>query len=173
VYPNIQVRRVHRKQGFSRITIKQSTKPTGSSKCDNVNDGDDNNDDNCITFWTTGRDGCYNEYRLTIIGSPALSPSLDDCVLGLDSRGDTVTESNDLKLEKVYRNKVTKGWLEGAIYVDDELLLMGFYQKSFFVYNETKRFEVSTNIEITVFLEKGNSFFFIIVDDICCLWWCS
>jgi hypothetical protein len=43
----------------------------------------------------------------------------------------------------VYRNKVTKGWLEGAIYIDGELLLLGFYQKSFFVYNETKRFEVS------------------------------
>ncbi|ORZ08686.1 WD40-repeat-containing domain protein [Absidia repens] len=131
VYPNIQVRRVHKKQGFSRITIKQPTKLTGTT-----------GDDECITFWTTGRDGCYNEYRLTVIGPPASSPTLGNCVLGLDSRGDTITESGDLRLEKVYRNKVTKGWLEGAIYVDGELLLMGFYQKSFFVYNETKHFEM-------------------------------
>ncbi|KAI8335049.1 WD40-repeat-containing domain protein [Chlamydoabsidia padenii] len=138
IYSNIQVRRVHKKQGFSRITIKQSTKGQHTITSDTIE-----NDSNCITFWTTGRDGCYNEYRLTILKSSAVTPSSsDDCVLGLDSRGDTVTESADLRLEKVYRNKVTKGWLEGAIFIDGELLLLGFYQKSFFVYNETKRYEM-------------------------------
>jgi hypothetical protein len=172
IHSNIQVRRVHKKQGFSRITIKQSS--AGQLNCDDEITGNGNSS---ITFWTTGRDGCYNEYRLTILNSSSVHPSSGECVLGLDSRGDTVTESADLRLEKVYRNKVTKGWLEGAIYIDGELLLLGFYQKSFFVYNETKRFEVSEELAIELSEHiigcTDHSLTIALLDGIRCMWWGS
>ncbi|ORZ20442.1 WD40-repeat-containing domain protein [Absidia repens] len=134
ILPNIELRKTHGKQGFARVTIK----PSSTTMNDNMLNEDT---PHVVTFWTTGRDGCYNEYRLTITNPPPSSP--ETYVVGLDNHGgDTVTESVDLKLEKVYRNKVTKGSLEGAVYIDENLLLLGFYQKSFFVYNETKHYEM-------------------------------
>ncbi|CAG8467892.1 4567_t:CDS:10 [Ambispora leptoticha] len=47
-----------------------------------------------------------------------------------------------LSMEQVYRAKITKGWLEKVVFVDNELLLLGFYRKRFFVYNEEKKFEM-------------------------------
>ncbi|KAI8060142.1 WD40-repeat-containing domain protein [Gongronella butleri] len=130
LFPSIQVRRMHGKQNISSV------------KCKPVAEGDDDADG--ITFWTTGRDGCYAEHRLSMLdGAPHFYPeSLADMVTGVASRSESATRCNDLLLETVYRNKVTKGWLEGLVYVDNELLLLGFYRKNFFVYNETKRFEV-------------------------------
>ncbi|KAI8089880.1 WD40-repeat-containing domain protein [Halteromyces radiatus] len=125
VHPAIQVDKVHGKQCISGITIKQSSSSSMISPF---------TEEDCITFWTTGRDGCYIEYRLKTANARNSSFSPD--------QQEAISVNQDLILEKVYRNKVTKGWLEGAVYVDDELLLLGFYRKSFFVYNETKHFEM-------------------------------
>lgn len=126
---------------------------------DNVDDDDNADDekeekealtalDHYITFWTTGRDGCYVEYRLKITGLPIHPTSINETKVSVASRGDTLIQRKDMILEIVYRNKVTKGWLEGAIYIDNTLLLLGFYKKAFFVYNETKHFEVNIYIYI-------------------------
>ncbi|RHZ50868.1 hypothetical protein Glove_490g36 [Diversispora epigaea] len=50
--------------------------------------------------------------------------------------------NHGLILEEVYRAKITKGWLEKVLFVDDELMLLGFYRKRFFVYNEFKKFQI-------------------------------
>ncbi|KAG0173417.1 WD repeat-containing protein 6 [Apophysomyces sp. BC1015] len=126
IAPSMQLRRSHGRETVSSITVKpQQTE-----------------DD--ITFWTTGRDGSFIEYRLRNLLKDAEGTTDEniETKLGVASRGDTITETKDLVLEKVYRNKVTKGWLEGAVYVDQELLLLGFYRKRFFVYNESKNFEM-------------------------------
>ncbi|GES97579.1 WD repeat-containing protein 6 [Rhizophagus clarus] len=47
-----------------------------------------------------------------------------------------------LVLEQVYKVKITKGWLEKVTFVEGELILLGFYRKRFFVYNEDKRYEM-------------------------------
>ncbi|KAG1065264.1 hypothetical protein G6F42_026860 [Rhizopus arrhizus] len=64
--------------------------------------------------------------------------------LGIANQGDTVFTGHDLILEKLYRNKVTKGTLEGSMLLDGQLLLMGFFRKNFFVYNENKNFSMVT-----------------------------
>ncbi|CAI2164202.1 6485_t:CDS:10 [Funneliformis geosporum] len=64
-----------------------------------------------------------------------------DNVSKKSSKKELVSEDG-LILEKVYRAKITKGWLEKVIFVDDELMLLGFYRKRFFVYNEDKKFEM-------------------------------
>jgi hypothetical protein len=45
-------------------------------------------------------------------------------------------------LQKVFRSKITRGWLEQIFIMDGELLLLGFFNKKLFVYNESKHFEV-------------------------------
>ncbi|CAO3623930.1 unnamed protein product [Cunninghamella blakesleeana] len=169
VYPSIQLQKSHGKQCVSGITIKQNSLINNQDNKnnknnnndnddamdeDNVNESDDGDDDDhkkkerlsaldhFITFWTTGRDGCYVEYRLKITGLPIYPTSIHETKTGVASHGDTLIQRKDMVLEIVYRNKVTKGWLEGAIYIDNTLLLLGFYKKAFFVYNETKHFEM-------------------------------
>lgn len=129
IAPIMQLRRSHGKQAVSSVTIK----PTDEK--------------NVIVFWTTGRDGCFIEYRLTYEqqqqqekeDNAELSRGIQ---LGIASRGDTVVRSQGWTLEKVYRNRVTKGWVEGVIWINGELLFLGFYRKRFFVYNEPKNYEV-------------------------------
>ncbi|KAI7878980.1 WD40 repeat-like protein [Lichtheimia hyalospora FSU 10163] len=127
VKPLMQLRRSHGKQAVSHITVKQ-----------------DHPHDNEIVFWTTGRDGCYVQYRLVKREQNGITEELDDnkTPLGIASQGDNTVTSRDWMLERVYRNRVTKGWLEDAIWVDNELLLLGFYRKRFFVYNESKSYEM-------------------------------
>ncbi|KAI9258743.1 WD40-repeat-containing domain protein [Phascolomyces articulosus] len=137
IKPLMQLRRSHGRQAISCVTLKSQT-------------------DQEVNFWTTGRDGCYIQYRLVRNSKSKNDQEEDDSCshdsaddetpqvtkLGIASQGDTMIETSRWKLEKVYRNKVTKGWLEGALWIDDELLLLGFYRKRFFVYNETKTFEL-------------------------------
>ncbi|KAI8141833.1 WD40-repeat-containing domain protein [Fennellomyces sp. T-0311] len=121
--PLMQLRRSHGRQAISGVTIKSVQ----------------NNEE--IVFWTTGRDGCYIQYRL-VRNDSGMSIENEKTKLGIASQGDTMIETSRWILEKVYRNKVTKGWLEDALWINDELLLLGFYRKRFFVYNETKTFEL-------------------------------
>lgn len=127
VKPLMQLRRSHGKQAVSHITVKQ-----------------DHPHDNEIIFWTTGRDGCFVQYRLVKRDQKDTVEEVDNdkTPLGIASQGDNTVTSRDWMLERVYRNRVTKGWLEDAIWVDNELLLLGFYRKRFFVYNESKSYEV-------------------------------
>ncbi|KAI9018667.1 WD40-repeat-containing domain protein [Phycomyces nitens] len=127
IIPLIQLRRTHGRQCVSSVVIKPK-------------DSSDSSED--ILFWTTGRDGGYIQYRLRNLLDKETIVNTEETQLGIASRGDTITETKDLVLEKVYRNRVTKGWLEGAIYLDGQLLLLGFYRKRFFVYNEQKNFEM-------------------------------
>ncbi|KAI7855064.1 WD40-repeat-containing domain protein [Circinella umbellata] len=140
ITPLMQLRRSHGRQAISCVTLK-------------------NQNEQEVVFWTTGRDGCYVQYRLVRNNNNINIPKNtekeeeeeeedeDDeekhvMKSGIASQGDTMIETSGWILEKVYRNKVTKGWLEGALWIDDELLLLGFYRKRFFVYNETKTFEL-------------------------------
>lgn len=131
VAPIMQLRRSHGKQAVSSVTIK----PTDEK--------------DVIVFWTTGRDGCFIEYRLSFEKKKEEKDkrkeddeSAHGIQLGIASRGDTVVRSQGWTLEKVYRNRVTKGWIEGVSWINGELLFLGFYRKRFFVYNEPKNYEV-------------------------------
>ncbi|KAI7865336.1 WD40-repeat-containing domain protein [Spinellus fusiger] len=134
VVPIIQLRRTHGRQCVSSVTLQtredMSLSETDLSKED-------------VLFWTTGRDGSYIHYRLRkSSGQEEEIDSEEETQLGIASRGDTTTSTKDWVLEKVYRNRVTKGWLESAVYKDGQLLLMGFYRKRFFIYHEQKNFEM-------------------------------
>ncbi|CAG8477263.1 8023_t:CDS:10 [Paraglomus occultum] len=47
-----------------------------------------------------------------------------------------------LQLEEVYRAKITKGWLEQAVLFENTLFLLGFYRKRFFVFNQSKSYDI-------------------------------
>lgn len=79
----------------------------------------DPEDEGQVTLWSAGRDGAYCRWRLF--------PSDSSIPWGFD---------------RVHRSRVTKGWIERVMFVDDELLLLGFYRKRFFILNETRRLEV-------------------------------
>ncbi|KAI9317701.1 WD40-repeat-containing domain protein [Dichotomocladium elegans] len=128
ISPMMQLRKSHGKEAVSSVTIRPNK---------------DSEEDGVINFWTTGRDGAFIQYRLTRRQTPEEDQEKEQgIVIGIASQGDTVVTSRDWVLEKVYRNKVTKGWLEESIWIEDELLLLGFYRKRFFVYNETKNYEM-------------------------------
>lgn len=127
IAPIMQLRRSHGKEAVSSISIKPTDDPS------------------CLTFWTTGRDGSYVQYRLArqSQNKTVLEHTDNESIaLGIASRGDTTVASHGWVLEKVYRNKVTKGWLERAIWIDGELLLLGFYRKRCFIYNVANNYEV-------------------------------
>lgn len=141
--PSLQLRRSHGKQAITSVLVKKAqdvievSEPVDQDE-DVVMD-DDEEEDEGIIFWTTGRDGCYIQYRLRI--SQKLEPkSVEETQLGIASQGDTVLAGQDMVLEKLYRNRVTKGTLEGSILLDGQLLLLGFFRKNLFVYNEQKNF---------------------------------
>ncbi|KAF9311760.1 WD repeat-containing protein 6 [Podila horticola] len=117
-----------------------------------------------INVYTTGRDGSWTKYRF--LGLPggetlgATSTSADEDAgnqSGDDSNSDvemevetpgTPTMAGDresgsgIVLQKIFRSKITKGWLEQIFIMDGELLLLGFFNKKLFVYNESKHFEI-------------------------------
>ncbi|KAG1376263.1 hypothetical protein G6F61_007744 [Rhizopus arrhizus] len=135
---SLQMRRSHGRQAVTSVLVHQSTYTEIE---------EEEEESNGIIFWTTGRDGCYIQYRLSVVnksleGSNTGCSSEEETQLGVASRGDTVVQSRDMILEKIYRNKITKGTLEGSLLVDGELLLLGFFRKNFFVYNEKKNFVV-------------------------------
>ncbi|KAI9265969.1 WD40-repeat-containing domain protein [Sporodiniella umbellata] len=136
--PSLQMRRSHGRQAITSVLISQKDHADQDEKDDDEDEG--------ITFWTTGRDGCYIQYRLSLTEGLSESnlgaPAEETTQLGVASRGDTIVQSREMILEKIYRNKVTKGTLEGSLLIDGQLLLLGFFRKDFFVYNEKKNFVV-------------------------------
>lgn len=130
--PALQLRKSHGKQAITGVLIKKVTDTP-------IDEEDDEEEKNSLIFWTTGRDGCYIQYRLRILDTIGTQT---ETKLGVATRGDTVIAGQDMLLEKLYRNRVTKGTLEGALFLNNELLLMGFFRKNFFVYNEKKNFVV-------------------------------
>ncbi|KAG0035673.1 WD repeat-containing protein 6 [Podila clonocystis] len=117
-----------------------------------------------IIVYTTGRDGSWTKYRFLglpggeILGATSTSADADseDNQTGDDSDSDvemeetpgTPTMAGDhesgsgIVLQKLFRSKITKGWLEKIFIMDGELLLLGFFNKKLFVYNESKHFEI-------------------------------
>ncbi|KAJ3038010.1 WD repeat-containing protein 6 [Rhizophlyctis rosea] len=87
-----------------------------------------------IVFLTTGRDGNFCRFALRREGGEKME--------GGNEGNDGMTVEGGWRLETLLRSRITKGWLEQAVVVDDTLLLCGFYNKRFFVYNETKKFEM-------------------------------
>jgi hypothetical protein len=145
--PSLQLRRSHGKQAITSVLVKKAqdnvelAEPTETDDEDEVMDDVEEEGDGII-FWTTGRDGCYIQYRLRILnnGSDQQIDSAETTQLGVASRGDTIVTGQDMILEKLYRNRVTKGTLEGSLLLDGQLLLLGFFRKNLFVYNEQKNF---------------------------------
>ncbi|ORZ04460.1 WD40-repeat-containing domain protein [Lobosporangium transversale] len=56
--------------------------------------------------------------------------------------GNQNSDTSRIVLQKIFRSKITKGWLENIFIMDGELLLLGFFNKKLFVYNESKHFEI-------------------------------
>lgn len=141
--PNLQLRRSHGKQAITSVLVKKSkddielAEPTDEEEDVVMDDTEENNDG--IIFWTTGRDGCFIQYRLRIKNNDQVEP-VEETQLGIASQGDTVLTGHDMILEKIYRNRVTKGTLEGSLLLDGQLLLLGFFRKNLFVYNEKNNF---------------------------------
>ncbi|KAK3848644.1 MAG: WD40-repeat-containing domain protein [Linnemannia gamsii] len=123
-----------------------------------------------ISVYSTGRDGSWTKYRLLglpggeTVGSTSSADDKEDVDMGGsddEDDGDDRTESigeNALRrkqeslddresgttivLQKIFRSKITRGWLEQVFIMDGELLLQGFFNKKLFVYNESKHFEI-------------------------------
>ncbi|CAG8498991.1 7232_t:CDS:10 [Acaulospora morrowiae] len=149
--PIIYLRETHRKQSVTSVAL-------------NLEKFESPNDEEVLMIYTTGRDGCYVKYRLkgmiTYKKNSAVLKIDDSSYIGdyeeeieADYSGDDdekpkkklkkeLISGHGLILEEVYRAKITKGWLEKALLIDGELILLGFYRKRFFVYNEVKKFEM-------------------------------
>ncbi|KAL9548787.1 hypothetical protein MBANPS3_005506 [Mucor bainieri] len=149
--PTLQLRKSHGKQAITSVLIKQTSDAddTQQEQQDDITaeeeqEQEQGQEGHQLVFYTAGRDGCYVQYRLTVLHASPTHQVHDDkeTQLGIANQGDTVFAGNDLILEKLYRNKITKGTLEGSMMLDGELLLMGFYRKHFFVYNENKNFSM-------------------------------
>ncbi|KAG0314338.1 WD repeat-containing protein 6 [Dissophora globulifera] len=125
-----------------------------------------------IIVYTTGRDGSWTKYRFLglpdgeVIGAGTTTEEEDDDeendkddfeddsdVIGASAGGDTQgrmrspspndqENGTEIVLQKIYSSKITKGWLEQVFLMDGELLLLGFFNKKLFVYNESKHFEL-------------------------------
>jgi WD40 repeat protein len=137
--PTLQLRKSHGKQAITSVLIRKAQDKALETEDNESDDEDDEEEEGDIIFWTTGRDGCFIQYRLRLSNITSDTPT-DQTQLGVASQGDTVLAGQDMILEKLYRNKVTKGTLEGSLLLNGELLLMGFFRKDFFVYNERKNF---------------------------------
>lgn len=143
--PTLQLRKSHGKQAITSVLIKASRDVEDTQQDEEQEEEEEEEEEQGkqLLFWTAGRDGCYVQYRLNMLNN---SQELQEkeTQLGIANQGDTVFTSHDLILEKLYRNKVTKGTLEGSMLLDGQLLLMGFFRKNFFVYNENKNFSMVT-----------------------------
>jgi hypothetical protein len=135
VSPVVQLRRTHGKQAVSSVILRGLPETTAHGPG--------------LTLVTTGRDGCYIEYRLTNIATSGdVETSLDmnademDVVDDQESEDNKKFDQNHIVIEKVYKNRVTKGWAEGALYMDDQLYILGFYRKRFIVFNVAKGYEM-------------------------------
>lgn len=54
----------------------------------------------------------------------------------------TIDCDPDWNISKTHTTRITKGWLEKIINVDGSIFLLGFFDKKFFVYNESKKYNV-------------------------------
>ncbi|KAG0348096.1 WD repeat-containing protein 6 [Podila humilis] len=132
--------------------------------------GEGNGGKDRINVYTTGRDGSWTKYRfLGLPGGESVgeSTSLADVASPENDSDDDKSESrfnfekemevdtpgtptmagdyesgSGIVLQKIFRSKITKGWLEQIFIMDGELLLLGFFNKKLFVYNESKHFEI-------------------------------
>ena len=137
--PSLQLRRSHGKQAITSILVKKDQDVIDvHDQADKDEVMEDEDDEEGVIFWSTGRDGCYVQYRLKLTENR--TDNNHETTLGIASRGDTVITGRDMVLEKLYRNKVTKGTLEGSLLLEGQLLLLGFFRKNLFVYNEQKNF---------------------------------
>ncbi|KAK9710055.1 WD repeat-containing protein 6 [Basidiobolus ranarum] len=140
IYPSIIIRKAHEKQAVTAIVIQKSKDAKGATK---------------VMLYSTGRDGAFSQYRIEGLTSTVGQNNDEDMELSDDEDDDEATKlpasnvldisynsSSKITLDRVYRAKVTKGWLEGLTFASGNLLLLGFYRKRFFVYNESKRYEV-------------------------------
>ncbi|CAG8661485.1 11917_t:CDS:10, partial [Dentiscutata erythropus] len=110
--PAIYLKDTHRKQAVTSVAIK-------------LDSLESNNGDGLLNIYTSGRDGGYVKYRLRSL--PITGKFYNN-----SEDGSKITEScynGDYLLGKV-------------MFVDDELILLGFFKKRFFVYNDTKKFEM-------------------------------
>ncbi|KAF9960846.1 WD repeat-containing protein 6 [Mortierella alpina] len=135
-----------------------------------------------IIVYSTGRDGSWTKYRfLGLPGGEVLeassgandeggdSDSDSDIVIQEGARSpesdtreypsststpDSRESGSGIVLQKIFRSKITRGWLEQIFIMDGELLLLGFFNKKLFVYNESKHFEVSENLGCRTVDEK-------------------
>nr|CAG8472351.1 3127_t:CDS:10 [Entrophospora candida] len=122
--PIIYLRKIHGKQAVTSIAIKME------------------------------KDGSYNKYRLRGLDMLGIKSENINSLDGKDNseygipkkkrigNGELLVKDNKLIIEQVYKAKITKGWLEKVVFIDNELFLLGFYRKRFFVYNEFKKFEI-------------------------------
>ncbi|CAJ0922544.1 9303_t:CDS:10 [Entrophospora sp. SA101] len=122
--PIIYLRKIHGKQAVTSIAIKME------------------------------KDGSYNKYRLRGLNMLGIKSENINSLDGKDNseygipkkkrigNGELLVKDNKLIIEQVYKAKITKGWLEKVVFIDNELFLLGFYRKRFFVYNEFKKFEI-------------------------------
>ncbi|KAF9574985.1 WD repeat-containing protein 6 [Mortierella alpina] len=123
-----------------------------------------------IIVYSTGRDGSWTKYRfLGLPGGEVLEASsvaddededsdsdseivrkveARDCngdareIASSTSTPDGRESGSSIVLQKIFRSKITRGWLEQIFIMDGELLLLGFFNKKLFVYNESKHFEI-------------------------------
>ncbi|CAB4402633.1 unnamed protein product [Rhizophagus irregularis] len=130
------------------------------------------NEEEVLMIYTSGRDGGYIKYRLRGLSILNLktnyseSTEKDPIIIEInktkhcdddlyeDTKDYNIDSDNSAKelqkkelvdgliLEQVYKVKITKGWLERVVFVEDELILLGFFRKRFFVYNEDKKYEM-------------------------------
>ncbi|KAF9130462.1 WD repeat-containing protein 6 [Mortierella sp. 14UC] len=123
-----------------------------------------------ISVYSTGRDGSWTKYRLLgllggeTVGSNSSADDNEDVDMGgsddeddddrresignnalrrqQESSLDGQESGTTIVLQKIFRSKITRGWLEQVFIMDGELLLLGFFNKKLFVYNESKHFEI-------------------------------
>lgn len=77
--------------------------------------------DEDVTFYTCGRDGCYAMWKLI--------PEEQE-------------ERFPWKLVPLRKVKITRGDLEKITICKGEIILMGFHRKRFFAYNESRKYQV-------------------------------
>jgi WD40 repeat protein len=75
----------------------------------------------CYLIHTVGRDGMYTVSQMPPIQS---------------------FTGENLQIQVSHRTRITKGWLERIVHVRDTILLLGFFDKQFFIYNQTKGYEM-------------------------------
>lgn len=129
-----------------------------------------------ISVYSTGRDGSWTKYHFLglpggeTVGSTSSAYDDDDEDVDMgdsDNEGDDTRGSHGksalqkgqelslddrksgttIVLQKIFRSKITRGWLEQVFILDGELLLLGFFNKKLFVYNESKHFEVREQMQ--------------------------